>query len=248
MLFALAFGALAASMSISDEIEGRTAVTLMSKPISRRQFLLGKFGGILLASLVMIVLLGMYFEGVILYKRWYESKSDPEPIPPPAWVLTMVDGMNLPGVVADFVRGILFWVNLTLETVPGLALNLSQIMVLVAIAVSLATRVPMVVNISLLLVVYFLAHLAPVLVNIGAGAQQANPGPVSQMLAFMAQLFDTILPGLDLFRVNVALVSDMPLASFEFFAYVGMVILYGVLYTAIVLLFGLILFEDRDLA
>ena len=43
MLSAALFGVLAASMSISEEIEGRTAVTLMSKPVNRRQFLIGKF-------------------------------------------------------------------------------------------------------------------------------------------------------------------------------------------------------------
>ena len=34
---AVLFGVLASSMSISEEIEGRTAITLMSKPVSRRQ-------------------------------------------------------------------------------------------------------------------------------------------------------------------------------------------------------------------
>ena len=53
MLSAALFGVLAASMSISEEIEGRTAVTLMSKPVNRRQFLIGKFLGILMACLVM---------------------------------------------------------------------------------------------------------------------------------------------------------------------------------------------------
>ena len=59
MLIALVFGAILASTSISEEIEGRTAVTLMSKPVSRRQFLLGKYVGILLAALVITALLGL---------------------------------------------------------------------------------------------------------------------------------------------------------------------------------------------
>jgi len=33
MLVAVLFGALAASLFVSDEIEGRTAITLMSKPV-----------------------------------------------------------------------------------------------------------------------------------------------------------------------------------------------------------------------
>src|SRR5262245_18811090 len=59
MLAAVLFCVLAASMSVHEEIEGRTAVTLMSKPVTRRQFLLGKFFGILLAGLLMTLLLGV---------------------------------------------------------------------------------------------------------------------------------------------------------------------------------------------
>src|SRR5207302_90712 len=58
MLAGVLFTVLAASMSISEEIEGRTAITVMSKPVSRRQFLLGKYVGIFLAGLLMIGLLG----------------------------------------------------------------------------------------------------------------------------------------------------------------------------------------------
>src|SRR6516225_7308683 len=54
-------GVLAASMSISEEIEGKTAITLMSKPVSRRQFLLGKFAGILLVTILLTGVLGWYF-------------------------------------------------------------------------------------------------------------------------------------------------------------------------------------------
>src|SRR5947209_18316225 len=61
MLATVLFCVLAASMSISEEIEGRTAVTLMSKPVTRRQFLLGKFVGILLAGVLMTLLLGWVF-------------------------------------------------------------------------------------------------------------------------------------------------------------------------------------------
>ena len=74
LLVAAVFGTLAASMSISEEIEGRTAVTLMSKPVSRLHFLVGKFIGIALASGVLFALLGTYFEGVTLFKPWWDKK------------------------------------------------------------------------------------------------------------------------------------------------------------------------------
>ena len=36
----------AASTSVADEVEGKTALTVLSKPVSRRDFILGKFVGI----------------------------------------------------------------------------------------------------------------------------------------------------------------------------------------------------------
>ncbi len=246
MIVAAVFGALAASMSISEEIEGRTAVTLMSKPVSRRHFLIGKFLGIILAAGVYFVLLGTYFEGVTLFKHWWD-KMDPEPTP--AWVATTLQDWSLPGVTTDLLRGLGLWTNLTLDVAPGLILGFSQVMVLIAIAVSLATRVPMVVNLVVVVVVFFLAHLAPVLVSIGYEAQRTNPGAaVSQILYFMAQLFDLVLPNLESFRLEPALLNETPIAPGDFTKYLASVSLYGVLYTSIVLLFGLILFEDRDLA
>lgn len=246
MLFAVIFGALAASMSISEEIEGRTAVTVMSKPVSRRHFLIGKFVGIVLASGVLFALLGTYFEGVTLFKHWWD-KMDPEPIP--EWVTQYLQNWGLIGQPASLMRGVGLWTHLTLDVAPGLILGFSQVMVLVAIAVSLATRVPMVVNLVAVVVIFYLAHLAPVLVSISQEAQRKNPGAaVSQILSFMAQLFDLVLPSLELFRLDPALLNETPIAAGRFTEYLASVSLYGVLYTTIVLLFGLILFEDRDLA
>jgi|GEM_PF-179515 hypothetical protein len=261
LLIAAVFGALAASMSISEEIEGRTAVTLMSKPVSRRHFLIGKFLGIILAAGVLFALLGTYFEGITLFKPWWD-KSDqpwwnqqnttivmPTETPAPPWIMNLLHRWALPGASTDLLRGIGLWTHLLLDIAPGLILGFSQSMVLIAIAVALATRVPMVVNLVAVVVLFFLAHLAPVLVSIGYEAQRTNPGAaVSQILFFMAQLFDLVLPNLESFRLEPALLHETPIPPPLFIQYLASVSLYGVLYTSIVLLFGLILFEDRDLA
>ena len=60
MLLAIIVAVWSASVSISDEIEGRTALTLLSKPVRRRQFILGKFLGILWPVLLLFVLLGLW--------------------------------------------------------------------------------------------------------------------------------------------------------------------------------------------
>src|SRR5205085_10975150 len=99
------------------------------------------------------------------------------------------------------------------------------------------------------LVVYFLAHLTPVLLAVSGRARTLAPNRVEpRLVGFVAQVFDTILPDLGAFRMDPALLSDAPPAAMPFARYVASVTLYGGLYTAIVLLLGLILFEDRDLA
>ncbi|HEX2970853.1 MAG TPA: ABC transporter permease subunit [Tepidisphaeraceae bacterium] len=48
----------ATSKSIYEEIEDRTMLTLMSKPLQRWEVLLGKYLGIILAALLAVVVLG----------------------------------------------------------------------------------------------------------------------------------------------------------------------------------------------
>jgi ABC-type transport system involved in multi-copper enzyme maturation permease subunit len=232
------FAVLAASMSISEEIEGRTAVTLMSKPVSRRQFLLGKFFGILLAALLMTALLALAFFLIV----WFKPVYDREEVSPPGWIQDarfFIPELGQP--VNAFWAGILWWFADTMVIAPGVILGFCQVMVLLAIAVALATRLPMVVNVPVCSAIFFLGHLSPILSQV---SQQRG----TTLLRFVAQLFDALLPGLDYFNIGPALTRDPLPEAAPFALYVTSVGGYALVYTAIALLFGLILFEDRDLA
>jgi ABC-type transport system involved in multi-copper enzyme maturation permease subunit len=243
---AVVFGVLAATLFVSEEIEGRTAVTLMSKPVSRRQFLLGKFVGILLVGLLMFGLLGEYFESTLLLKRYIDRL---DPLPAAGWVRSLTANNGLPADANDFVRGAALWTSLSVDTLPGLVLSFCRVMVLVSIAIALATRLPMVLNLVLVISVFLVSHLTPTLVGKARRLQELNPGSVvAQMLSFVSQVFDTLLPGLDFFRVDQVLVTDAPPEPGPYALYVLSVLFYALLYTVIVMLFGLVLFEDRDLA
>jgi len=113
-------------------------------------------------------------------------------------------------------------------------------MVLVSISVALGTRLPMVVNIPTCIVLFFLGNLAPILREVTREQ--------FRLISFMAGLFQTVLPGLDLFDVGSANVRDLPLPFWDYSLYTLNALLYAVTYSAIALLFGLILFEDRDVA
>ncbi len=237
------FGIIAASMSVHEEIEGRTAVTLMSKPVSRRQFLLGKFVGILLAALAMTAMLGWWLIWIVRYKAHYENAlfmhhlDRPQD---PAWVNLLVQSWLGNAEVGALFQGIGYWVHDAGLALPGLVIGFGQVMVLLAIAIALATRLTMVINVVFCLGVYFLGHLTPIMTEVSQH-QYA-------LVYFVAQLFENVLPGLDLFDVGTAIVREVQLPMGEYALYTLQVTLYAVVYTTIALLFGLILFEDRDLA
>lgn len=239
MLAAATFGVLSASMAISEEIEGRTAITLMSKPISRRQFLLGKFAGTLLACTLMIGVLSWFFQWVLWYGPLF--CDDRKLAAAPAWIdVDFQKWLTWGELPAGLLRGMAWWFTDAAAILPGLIMAFCQVMVLVGIAVALATRLPMVVNVVVCLLIYFLGHLTPVLAQVS----QAR----FRLVAFIAQLFDIVLPGLDLFNIGPAIARDIPPDPGPIAVYVASSALYAVLYTAIALVFGLILFEDRDLA
>jgi len=259
MLFPAVFAVVLASMSISDEIEGRTAITLMSKPVSRRQFLLGKFAGILLATFFMTGLLGWTLVWVLYFKpsfEWMPDLSDPlqgqiQPV-----VDQMAQQVAPAGEAGHFINGMALWVTDTLAILPGLVIGSCQVMLLLAVAAALATRLPMVVTLVTCLMLFFLGNLAPVLVSWADGLQrnyklehQGRGSAAYDLVHFIAKLFDTVAPALDYFNMGPAIVrGDQPLPLGDYLLYVCSVIGYALLYSAGALLFGLILFEDRDLA
>ena len=65
----------AASKSVAEEIEGRTALTVLSKPVSRRQFIIGKFSGISMSVALLFILLGLWFMIWIAYKPIYDGQE-----------------------------------------------------------------------------------------------------------------------------------------------------------------------------
>ena len=264
MLAAILFGVLAASMSISEEIEGRTAVTLMSKPINRRQFLIGKFLGILMACMALSLVVGWNLNYALRVMREFDPINNaPDPLELSAAPSDkVVDQMTFqarrtfapsfeaavptaPGRV--IAKGAGLWFSDSIAHSVAILLGFGQVMILVAIASALATRLPFVINIVLCLVIYFLGHLAPVVVRVTESAGTSD-APGMGLGGFLGKLFDVVLPALEFFNMGPAIIRESPLDLWQFGGYVLTVFGYAVLYTAIALLVGLFLFEDRDLA
>jgi ABC-type transport system involved in multi-copper enzyme maturation permease subunit len=204
------------------------------------------------AILAWIVQWSVYFKPIL---DWYGDSSDPLRAQVQPGLTAFAQSLAPEGEAAGWLRGVALWSADSLALLPGVLLGFGQVMLLVAIASALATRLPMAVTVVACLLLFFGGHLAPVLLQLAQNGQaqyaQTHGGQTSanyDLLQFVAQLFDTVLPALEYFNLGPALVRDKPLPVLEYAWYVGSVLAYAVLYTAIALLFGLILFEDRDLA
>lgn len=249
MLSTMLFCVLLASMSVSEEIEGRTAVTLMSKPVTRRQFLLGKFFGILLAGWFMTGLMAAAFILALSAQvKWGErlanETSDAMTTQVQTAITPVFQAVTIGPTGKAFAHGTALWMGEAVTNLLGQLMGFGQVMVMLAIAASLATRLTMVVNLVCCFVVFILGNLSGVLVQ---AAQQLKGGALA-LVGFLARLFDILLPSLEYASTNQVYIRETPLGFGHFAAYVGSVLGYFTLYTVIALLVGLLLFEDRDLA
>jgi ABC-type transport system involved in multi-copper enzyme maturation permease subunit len=159
MLASVLLAVATASTSIADELEGKTALTLLSKPISRRQFILGKFIGVIAPVLLLFFILGLVFLGVVSYK-------------------TVYDGMESGDVGITALQCQQEMVQIT----PGLLLTFMQTAVLAAISVAISTRLPMLANLSICVAIWVLGMLVPLIVQSSAESLE-TVGFVGQLIA-----------------------------------------------------------------
>ncbi len=135
-----------ASVSVSEEVEGRTALTVLSKPVKRWQFILGKFLGVLGPVVVLFITLGFLFLVTVSYKVVYDATETAQTEPP--WQYCYLELIMI---------------------VPGLVLAFFETVVLAAISVAISTRLPTLANLLVCSSIYVLGHLVPMIVNSSVG-------------------------------------------------------------------------------
>ncbi len=183
MFLSIIVAAWTASLSISEEIEGRTALTVLSKPIGRIQFIIGKFIGVVQSVSLLYLFLGALLVVVVSGKVVYDVRESAAPEA--------------------------FWPDCFVEMVgivPGLILAFFETVVITAISVAISTRLSMVPNLLISLSVYALGNLAPLLV-------QAKVNDPYGIVHFVGQLLATVLPVLENFNLHSAIAAgqEVPL-------------------------------------
>ncbi|MCU0978140.1 MAG: ABC transporter permease [Pirellulaceae bacterium] len=146
MILSIVLAVWAASSSISEEIEGRTALTVLSKPIGRPSFIVGKFVGIVWTVTALFVILGLLLLIVVAYKPIYDAReSSTQDV---TWQLCHLEMTSV---------------------IPGLALAFMETLVLAALSVAISTRLPWLANLVICFTIYALGHLTPLIVQSSYG-------------------------------------------------------------------------------
>ncbi len=180
MALAILVAAWTASVSVSEEIEGRTALTVLSKPVGRIQFILGKFFGIVQSITILYVILGSILLVTVSGKVVYDVRESV--LPDALWTDCFAEMMDI---------------------VPGLVLALFETIVITAISVAISTRLPMLPNLLISFSIYALGNLAPLMV-------QARVNDPSGIVRFVGQFFATVLPVLENFNIQAAISAGIP--------------------------------------
>ena len=212
-LFAVFLAIWSASSTIADELDGKTALMALSKPLSRTKFIIGKYVGVMIAVTLLFLILGTFFANTVSYKVVYDARESSKDVP------TAIE-------CAKAVYMIL----------PQLALAYLETVILAAIAIAISTRLPLLPNLTLTLLIYLLGNIVPVIVQ--ASADQIP------MVVFVANMVSMVLPCLDHYNMETAISMGAAVP----WLYVAYALLYAGIYCVAMLLVSLLLFEDRDLA
>jgi ABC-type transport system involved in multi-copper enzyme maturation permease subunit len=170
-----------ACQSVAEEIDGKTALTVLSKPVSRRDFILGKFVGIAWAVGLMVVIFSIVLLIGVAYKPVYDAREGADI--DPTWQYCFREMIMI---------------------VPGLVLAYFEILVLAAISVAISTRLPTLANFIISFAIYVLGNLTPLLVQSQVVAQQLEP------VIFFGRLVATVLPVLDHFNIQASVAAGVP--------------------------------------
>ena len=214
---------------ITQELEDRTAVTLLSKPIQRTDFLLGKFLGLVASLIPGIVVLA----GVLFLTLWMMAMPK-LPMHDADLALEVKKGAS-PFAAALTVTWNQFVLKQSGVVFEGALLSFFQTSILAAAAVSFSAFFPTVVSVSATTLVFILGNVSSYMV---ASVENLKVGPLS----FLGHLGSYLIPNLGYFNLQMYF-SEGKIISFR---YLSLSFAYTALYVVAVFLVSCSLFRKRE--
>lgn len=231
---ALLVALFACSSVISAELDSKTALTVLSKPVTRGQFVVGKYLGIALLVLLACAIVGAV---LIAFICWYKvGPREGEYLDHPD------EGVR--SAVMERIRRDRMIVAQTIT--QGTVLSYLQVMLLSAVAVAISTRVGMVINMTVCIFLFVIGHMADwtrsLIEHAFDGGRITEGG--SRILVVIWKVVYAILPNLDNTQAQMTLAQGRLLSG----GYLGWALVHSVLYIVAALLFGTWLLRRREIS
>ncbi|RYG73076.1 ABC transporter permease [bacterium] len=212
---------------IPPEIERRTIFTILSKPVTRLEFLIGKYIGLMITLLVNLAVMTVIF---LLAYAWFVISREG------IGKAFLADGLGVSrnGLVFDLV-------NLG----KALFLNVGTLSIMAAVAITLSQYLSGITAIIASFIVYFVGQSASYWERLagGTGAASEAARPVlPPALRVVVEAIYFVLPRLDRFEARERLVNDLPIGL----NYIAMAGASGAIYTAVLLTVAYFSFSDRE--
>ncbi len=261
LISGLLIAAFSASGVLSREIEDKTILTVVSKPVPRPMVVLGKFAGVAAALVVAYWLCSLVFLMTVRHKVM-PMASDPYDFPvivlgcsalaatvAAALFCNYFFGWNFASAAVGFgtvllslAMGVIVFIGKGWKVVPfgqdispdiltALLLMLMAVLVFVAVAVAASTRLGQVMTLLVCFGVFFLGSTSHYF--FGRFAHES----------FAAKAAYLLCPNLTFFYVMDALVAERPIPA----GYVGLTAAYAACQVAAILAIGMVLFQRREL-
>jgi ABC-type transport system involved in multi-copper enzyme maturation permease subunit len=234
LLLVLIVTLFATSKSIHEEIEDRTMLTLMSKPIHKWEVLVGKYLGIILSSLLGVVILGTVMLVMIRSRIPNDYQLRP----------ASLDDRDIREIFD-------YRMMHSVGTVASLFLVWLQISVLAAIGVALSTRFSLVVNLPTVILIYIAGNLTRFLYPLDHRSEAVK------LFAYAASSLLPFLQTFDIRQYTVFQSVSVPGTSFfntrgtisiaAILEYMGIATAYAIAYAGFALSAGMWLFQTREL-
>ncbi len=262
LLAGLLLAATSASSALSDEIESRTIFQVLSKPVSRTAFVVGKFLGVAVTLVAAVYLLSLLLAvtlrvGVLDYGSEVDSFIVTvefavlaliliiggaanyfldRPFTTTATVVALV-GFTLCALAVGLLTSDMeiqpITLGLDMHLLTGCFLLVPAVLVLAAFAVALSTRLNITATMAILFSFLILGLLSDYL--FGRAAAEGNP---------VARVLYGVVPSFQVFWTADAVTRDVSIPG----SYILMAWLYGLSYTTGLVCLAALLFRDRELS
>jgi ABC-2 type transport system permease protein len=267
LLAGVLLGAFASSTVVTEEIENKTALTVLSKTVSRTIFILGKFLGVAAAVILAEYFLSLVFLIIVRHGvlQTASDQSDAVVITFGVLAASITFIIGLAGnyfyrwrfsstaiicgtLLVSLALGLMVFIDPEWSFNPTdnhikweirpLSLTLIAVLILTAVAVMSATRFNMIMTLIICMVVFIL----------GVTFEQWL-GPVARdpdqalFIRFLAKIPLAIIPCISFYTVTNAIYHDAVIPT----SYIVQVAFYAFLYVSACVMFAIAMFRSREI-